>query len=49
MTIALKSKLVVKAWGLKEPFQGNCFSHVMSKACQYKTTNDKVCCGAEAH
>jgi hypothetical protein len=28
--------------GLKDPYPGVCFGHVMSKACQYATTEDKV-------
>jgi hypothetical protein len=28
---------------LDESFQGTCFSHVFSKACQYAITNEKVC------
>lgn len=27
---------------LEEPFQSTCFGHVMSKVCQYGTTNNKV-------
>jgi hypothetical protein len=30
---------------LEEPFQSTCFGHVMSKVCQYGTTNNKVCEG----
>jgi hypothetical protein len=30
---------------LEEPFQGPCFGHAMSKACQYATTNKKVSIG----
>jgi len=30
---------------LEEPFQGPCFGHAMSKACQYATTNEKVFIG----
>jgi hypothetical protein len=29
--------------GLEESFQGTYFGHVFSKACQYATTDDKVC------
>ncbi len=29
--------------GLKESFQGICFSHAFSQACQYVTTKEKVC------
>jgi hypothetical protein len=28
---------------LNENFQGICFGHVFFKACQYLTTNEKVC------
>jgi hypothetical protein len=32
---------------LEEPFQSTCFGHVMSKVCQYGTTNNKVCAGLQ--
>ena len=28
---------------IKQPYVGVCFGHVMSKACQYATDDDKVC------
>ena len=28
---------------IKQPYAGACFGHVMSKACQYATDDDKVC------
>ncbi len=31
--------------GLEENFQGTCFEHVFSKACQYANNNEKVCKG----
>jgi hypothetical protein len=43
MTIALKSIVKCEIFGLDESFQGACFGHVFSKACQYVTTNEKVC------
>ncbi len=32
-----------ESFGLEESFQGTCFGHAMSKACQYGTIDDKVC------
>jgi hypothetical protein len=29
--------------GLEETFNGSCFGHVFSKACQYGTAKKKVC------
>jgi len=29
--------------GLEEIFQGTCFGHAFSKACQYATTKEKIC------
>lgn len=43
MTRALKNIINCDALGLSEPFQGSCFGHAMSKACQYATSDDKVC------
>jgi len=43
MTIALKSIVKCEIFHLDESFQGACFGHVFSKACQYVTTNEKVC------
>ncbi len=42
MTIALKSVVKCEVFDLNESFQGACFGHVFSKACQYATTNIKV-------
>jgi len=43
--IVITSKSIVKCQfvPLNENFQGICFGHVFSKACQYPTTNEKVC------
>jgi len=43
MTIALKYIVKCEIFRLDESFQGACFGHVFSKACQYVTTNEKVC------
>jgi hypothetical protein len=40
---ALKFVVKCETLGLDESFQGTCFGHVFPKACQYTTTNDKVC------
>jgi hypothetical protein len=32
-----------ESFGFNESFQGICFNHVFSKACQYYKTNGKVC------
>ncbi len=43
MTTTLKSIIKCEVIDLNEKFQGNCFGHVFSKACQYAITNEKVC------
>jgi hypothetical protein len=43
LTNALKYVVQCETLGLEESFQGICFSHVFSKACQYATIDDKVC------
>jgi len=43
LTNALTSVLKCETLGLEESFQGTCFGHVFSKACQYATIDDKVC------
>jgi hypothetical protein len=43
MTIALKVVVNYEFFALEESFQGTCFGHVFSKACQYGTTKEKVC------
>jgi hypothetical protein len=42
MTIALKFVVNYEILGLDESFQGCCFGHVFSKACQYATIDQKV-------
>ncbi len=32
-------------WVWKNVFQGTCFNHAFSKACQYATKDEKVCKG----
>jgi hypothetical protein len=44
MTVIIsKSIIKCQVLPLNENFQGICFGHVFSKACQYLTTNEKVC------
>ncbi len=43
LTNALKSIIKCETLGLEESFQGTCFGHVFSKACQYATIDNKVC------
>ncbi len=38
MTTTLKSIVSYDMLGLEESFQGTCFGHAFSKACQYATT-----------
>jgi hypothetical protein len=45
MTSAFKFFMKCKALGLEENFQGTCFGHVVSKAYQYATNDEKVCMG----
>jgi hypothetical protein len=40
---AFKSVVKCEILGLEENFQGTCFGHVFSKACQYASIDDKVC------
>jgi hypothetical protein len=43
MSIVLKVVVNYESFGLGESFQGTCFGHVFSKACQYGITKGKVC------
>jgi hypothetical protein len=43
MTFVLKSIISCETLGLQESFNGICFGHVFSKACQYATIDEKVC------
>jgi hypothetical protein len=43
ITTILKVVQNCKSLGLKESFQGTCFGHVFSKACQYGIVEEKVC------
>jgi hypothetical protein len=43
MTNILKFVLSCEYLWLEERFQGTCFGHVFSKACQYGTIDKKVC------
>jgi hypothetical protein len=40
---ALTDSISCATIGLKQPYSRVCFGHVISKACQYATTEDKVC------
>ncbi len=42
MTTILKS-IIFDMLGLEENFQGTCFAHAFSTACQYATIEEKVC------
>jgi hypothetical protein len=41
MIIVFKSIVKCEIFGLHENFQGSCFAHVFSKACQYVTIDKK--------
>jgi hypothetical protein len=43
MSIVLKFVVNCEILGLDESFQSFYFGHVFSKACQYATTNKKIC------
>jgi 5'-3' exonuclease len=43
MTITLKAIVNYESFDLEESFQGTCFGHDFSMACQYGTTKEKVC------
>ncbi len=43
MTNALKYVVSCECLGLEESFQGGCFGHAFSKACQCGSTNEKRC------
>ncbi len=43
MTTILKSIISCDMLGLEEVFQGIYFGHAFSKACQYATTEEKIC------
>jgi hypothetical protein len=43
MTIVLKSIVICEYFGIKESFQGTCFGHAFSKACQYGIVKEKNC------
>ncbi len=45
MTTTLKSIVSYDVLSLEKQIQGTCFGHAFSKACQYVTTNEKVCKG----
>jgi hypothetical protein len=42
MTNVLKSIVKCDSLGIEESFQGTCFGHAFSKACQYGTIEEKV-------
>jgi hypothetical protein len=43
MTSVLKYVVNCESFGIKESFQGTCFGHAFSKACQYGAAEEKVC------
>ncbi len=43
MTFALKSIISCETLSLQESFNGTCFGHVFSKACQYAIIDEKMC------
>jgi hypothetical protein len=43
MTGVLKFVVNCEYLGIEESFQGTCFGHAFSKACQYGITKEKVC------
>jgi hypothetical protein len=43
MTIVLKYVVKCEVCGLDESFQGSCFGHIFSKACQYVITDKNIC------
>jgi hypothetical protein len=43
MDVALKSFVNCDVLSLEKKIQGIYFGHAFSKACQYATTNEKVC------
>ncbi len=43
MVIALKYVVKCEVLSLNESFYSACFGHVFSKACQYATTDEKIC------
>jgi hypothetical protein len=43
MIYALKFIVSCESLGLEESFQGTCFGHAFSKACQCGTIEEKVC------
>ncbi len=42
MAITLKSVVNCEALGIEESYQGTCFEHAFSKACQYVIVDEKV-------
>jgi hypothetical protein len=43
LATALTSVVTCDVLGLKKPYSGTCFGHLMSKVCQYGTYSDTVC------
>jgi hypothetical protein len=43
MINALKSIVSCECFGAETSFQGSYFGHVFSKACQYDSTDEKIC------
>jgi len=42
MTNALKQIIICEKLAMYAPFEGVCFGHALSKACQYATSNEKI-------
>jgi hypothetical protein len=47
LTNVLKHIVTCEELGMHAPFEGVCFGHALSKACQYATSNDKVSYGLQ--
>jgi hypothetical protein len=43
LATALTSVVTCDVLGLKNPYSGTCFGHLMSKVCQYGTYSDTIC------
>ncbi len=43
MIVMLKFVVNCEYFGIEKSFQGTCFGHAFSKACQYGTAKEKIC------
>jgi hypothetical protein len=48
MAIVLYSIVDYKPLNLLRVYEGTCFGHIMSKACQYATNDDKILAGLKS-